>query len=158
MSVNKSKPHVLVLPEDDANRQMANGFLLELSSRQIQILSEAGGWTKVLDCFTQDHIWAMERFQQRFMVLIIDFDNREDRLQTVKTKIPAHLANRVFALGALGEPEELRKPLGTYESIGRALAKDCREGTDNIWSHNLLRHNAAEVHRLREHVRSILFS
>jgi hypothetical protein len=29
MSVNKYHPHVLVLPEDDANRQLANGFLLD---------------------------------------------------------------------------------------------------------------------------------
>ena len=27
MSVNKYKPHVLLIPEDDANRQLANGFL-----------------------------------------------------------------------------------------------------------------------------------
>jgi hypothetical protein len=27
MSANKYKPHVVVLPEDDANRQLANGFL-----------------------------------------------------------------------------------------------------------------------------------
>jgi hypothetical protein len=31
MSVNKYLPHVLVLPEDDANRQMANGFFLDQS-------------------------------------------------------------------------------------------------------------------------------
>ena len=32
MSVNKYQPHVLVLPEDDANRQLANGFLLDQTS------------------------------------------------------------------------------------------------------------------------------
>ena len=31
MSVNVYKPHVLVLPEDDADRQIANGFLLDPS-------------------------------------------------------------------------------------------------------------------------------
>jgi len=30
MSVNGHLPHVLVLPEDDANRQLANGFVLDL--------------------------------------------------------------------------------------------------------------------------------
>lgn len=28
MSTNKFQPHVLIFPEDDANRQIANGFLL----------------------------------------------------------------------------------------------------------------------------------
>lgn len=41
-------PHVLVLPEDDANRQLANGFLLDgfLSGRQMLVLEVAGGWTE----------------------------------------------------------------------------------------------------------------
>ena len=58
MSVNKYLPHVLVLPEDDANRQLANGFLLDraLMTRSIQVLAEAGGWTAVLDRFKSDHV------------------------------------------------------------------------------------------------------
>jgi len=64
MSVNHYLPHVLVLPEDDANRQIANGFQLDISSRQIQVLPEAGGWIRVLECFTEDHIGAMDRFRK----------------------------------------------------------------------------------------------
>jgi hypothetical protein len=37
------------------------------------------------------------------------------------------------------------------------MAKDCREGTDTIWRHDLLRHNAGELDRLAAHVRPILF-
>jgi hypothetical protein len=60
MSVNKYTPHILVLPEDDANRQLANGFLLHPSlSTQIQVLEEVGGWSKVLDCFEKDHVKKM---------------------------------------------------------------------------------------------------
>lgn len=33
MSVNRARPHVLVLPEDDANRQIAVGFELESTGR-----------------------------------------------------------------------------------------------------------------------------
>jgi hypothetical protein len=54
------------------------------------------------------------------------------------------------------EPEELKATLGSYETIGMALAQDCREGTDT-WGHALLKHNTAEIERLREHVRPILF-
>ncbi|KAM3090094.1 hypothetical protein ACKFKG_30775 [Phormidesmis sp. 146-35] len=31
MSIDKYQPHLLVLPEDDANRQVAIGFLLDPS-------------------------------------------------------------------------------------------------------------------------------
>ena len=31
MKVNKEQPHLLVLPEDDANRQIVNGFINHLN-------------------------------------------------------------------------------------------------------------------------------
>jgi hypothetical protein len=160
MSVNKYQPHVFVLPEDDANRQLANGFLLDQSllTRRIQVLEEAGGWTRVLDRFKSDHVIEMDRYQDRYMVLLIDFDGKEDRLDDAKAAIPNGLSERVFVLGALSKPEVLRKALGDYETIGLALAKDCREETDMTWGHVLLRHNASELDRLRKHVRPILFS
>ena len=90
MIVNKYQPHVLVLPEDNANRQLARGFLLheDLDTRRIQVLVEAGGWTKVLECFLADHAAKMDRFPGRFMILLIDFDGQEERLQHAKAKIP----------------------------------------------------------------------
>jgi hypothetical protein len=159
MSVNKYLPHVLVLPEDDANRQLANGFLLDqyLSTWKIQVLEEVGGWVQVLERFLSDHVVAMDRYPGRFMVLLIDFDGRQERLQDAREKIPERLTDRVFILGALSEPEALKANLGSYETIGLAMARDCREETTTTWGHVLLRHNANELDRLREHVRPILF-
>jgi hypothetical protein len=92
------------------------------------------------------------------MVLLLDFDGRANRLQDVQARIPGDLAERVFVLGALTEPEALRQcRLGSYEEIGLAMARDCRENTDTIWGHELLRHNESELVRLRERVRPILF-
>ena len=92
------------------------------------------------------------------MILLIDFDGREERLQYAKARIPERLIGRVFILGALSEPESLRANLGSYETIGLALARDCREETDTTWGHDLLRHNASELDRLRGSVLSILFA
>jgi len=146
-----------VLPEDDANRQLANGFLLELHSavlRKIQVLEEVGGWYQVLERFESDHVAGMDRYATRHMVLLIDFDRQEDRLAYAMTRIPDRLRERVFVLGVLSEPEDLRRPL---EEVGSALARDCRDGTETTWNHELLRHNAGELARLREIVRPILF-
>jgi len=162
MSVNKDRPHILVLPEDDANRQLANGFLMEvppISLRKIQVLPVAGGWIRVLDGFLSDHVKDMNHCSARFMVLLIDFDNHQERLEDAKARIPQDLLERVFILGALSEPEALKQAhLGSYETIGKALAEDCRDGTDATWAHKLLRHNAGELYRLREFVRPILFT
>ena len=89
--------------------------------------------------------------------MLIDFDGKVARLQGAKAEVPAHLTDRVFILGALDEPEALKGTLGPYESIGAALAKDCREDTDTTWGNPFLRHNAGELDRLRERVRPILF-
>ncbi len=159
MSVNRYQPHVLVLPEDDANRQLANGFIQDqdVSTRRIQVLEPAGGWMRVLECFKSDHVRAMETCPLRSMVLLIDFDGKKDRMNLAKEVIPSHLTERVFVLGVLTEPEDLRKAsLGSYETIGRAMAKDCREETDTTWGHDLLQHSAGEIGRLRDSVRPFL--
>ena|SRR5438270_10525113 len=160
MSVNKNRPHVLVLPEDDANLRIANGFHMELDMnryRQMQVLPVAGGWNEVLNLFESQHVTGMDRYPSRFMVLLIDFDHNEARLERAKASIPQHLADRVFVLGAFGEPEDLKADLGGYETIGSRMAEDCRHDTDQTWGHPLIRHNAGELNRLRERVRPILF-
>ena len=160
MSVNKDRPHVLVLPEDDANHQLANGFLLEVDptrQRRIQVLPVAGGWSEVLNRFRTDHVNDMARCPHRFMVLLIDFDDDKSRLEAAKGAIPQNLTQRVFVLGALSEPEALKNAIGSYETIGSALARECREETDTTWGHALLRHNATELDRLRQDVRPFLF-
>jgi hypothetical protein len=161
MSVNKHLPHVLVLPEDDANSRLANGFQLQVDParlRRMQVLPAAGGWNEVLEHFEADHIREMDLHAQRFMVLLIDFDGKDERLGSARGRIPERLRDRVFILGAWGEPEDLKRAgLGVYEVIGSALARDCREETNSIWGHELLQHNASELARLRERVRPILF-
>ncbi len=159
MSVNKYLPHLYVLPEDDANRQVANGFYLDegLIERQFYVLEEAGGGREVIERFCSIYAAEMDRIPARFMVLLIDFDNRTDRLQLLENRIPAHLRDRVFVLGALSEPEDLKQDLGSFEMIGLTIARECREDADSIWNHRLLRHNAAEIGRLRTRVRSFLF-
>jgi len=160
MSVNRYAPHVYILPEDDANRQLANGFLLEPSiiGNNIRVLHEAGGWNTVLEQFCTIYATEMDKYDQRFMVLLIDCDGRPERVEESKKHIPSHLANRVFILSSLTEPEKLKQELTqSYENIGLSLARDCREQTETVWNHNLLVHNLSEVARFREHAGHILF-
>lgn len=163
MSVNKERPHVFVLPEDDANRQLANGFFLDPSfwnrGTSFHVLIEAGGWTYVRDCFISVHIREMEKYPERFMILLIDFDNRLERLIEMKEAIPANLIDRVFIIGTLKTPEALKRDVHrSLETIGLSLARDCREETDTTWNTEHLQHNADELKHLRKHVRPILFA
>jgi hypothetical protein len=160
MSVNRERSHLFVLPEDGADRQLAVEFWAQIDfdrQRQMYVLDEARGWIKVLDLFESVYVAEMDRWPKRYMVLLFDFDG-EDRLNVAKARVPDHLADRVFILGAWTDPQALKAALGPSSRIGSLLATDCREGTDKTWGHELLRHNAGEINRLRRDVTPILFS
>ena len=94
MSVNKHQHHVLVLPEDDANRQIANGFHLQVDhyrTRRMQVLPVAGGWMEVLNKFGSQQVAEMDRLPSRSMILLIDFDGQIGRLAAAQAAIPDRL-------------------------------------------------------------------
>ena len=160
MSVSKYVDHLLVLPEDDANTKVLNGFVLHdtINSRLVHVLPEAGGWRHVLDEFEEIHVKELRIYPKRRILMLIDFDRREDRRQAVEVRIPADVRGRVFLIGSWSEPEKLRIALGrSLEEIGTSLAEDCFRDTNTTWSHALLEHNTAELVRLREQVRPFLF-
>jgi len=156
MSVNKDRPHVFLIPEDDANRQIANGFRLEFGNRQFHVEPVAGGWREVLLRFSSDHVNEMSRYPERLMILLLDFDRKFERRDEAKGHIPDQLMDRVFVLGVWNEPEDFKHAnLGSLETIGRRLARDCRDNTKEVWRHEFLGHNAEELARLCGRMRAI---
>ena len=156
---NNYLPHIHVLAEDDANRQIANGFLLELNdNRAVKVLPLAKGWRKPGKEFANKYEPGMRQFPERMMVFIIDFDDDENRLSYVKNQIPDDLKARVFVLGVLSEPENLKTEINKkFEQIGEDLAKDCPDNTNELWGHTLLKHNKGELARLASSVKPFLF-
>ncbi|MBL8891672.1 MAG: hypothetical protein JNL67_16955 [Planctomycetaceae bacterium] len=51
MALNKYQPHLYVIPEDDANRQICVGFQTShfLRGPVIQVLPNADDWSKVIE-------------------------------------------------------------------------------------------------------------
>lgn len=161
MSLNRYKPHIIVLPEDDANRQMVNGFIqaLNVNARAIQVMPPAGGWSKVLNSFEKGYVPDMRSYLDRRLILLIDFDEQNIRYKDVKDGIPADLNDRVFILGVWSEPEQLRRKSGkSFEGIGSLLAQGCPNNRDELWEDDLLKHNDSEVERLVLSVASFLFT
>jgi hypothetical protein len=161
MSVNKYLPHILVLPEDEADSDIANGFLLhpQLNAQSIQVLPYVGGWKVVVEKFTTNFIPTMRQYPSRWFVLLIDFDREEGRLDYIKQQIPDDVQDRVFVLGALSNPEELRSSLGkSLEAIGESLSANCSDNTDGLWGHDLLMHNKTELERMISSVKPFLFN
>ncbi len=165
MSANRRLPHVVVLPEDNLDRELAIGFRLfpSLLSRNMDVLNPAGGWMKVLEQFKSIHVRKMNKFEQMFMVLIIDFDYQGDRLSVAKREIPAELSDRVFILGVWSNPEDLKRAVKekyktlSCEEIGEKLAQECHLTKLDLWGHDLLKHNQSEIARMQNNLAPILF-
>lgn len=159
--MNKYKDHVYVIPEDDADRQIADGFVLHhrIDSRQIQVMPIARGWPNVLSSFRDEYIQILRNNPRSHVVMIIDFDGHtDDRRAKFENEVPEQLRARVFVVGAKDTPEILKNSLKlSFEKIGIALAVDCDEDTTEHWDHEQLRHNDAERKRLVQTVKPFLF-
>lgn len=122
------------------------------------MLPNAGGWLNVVSQCASEHVRELARNPERYVLLLLDFDEDADRLHRVREQIPAMVADRVFVLGCWSEPERLKQKLGgTLEGIGQTLAGECRNGSGEVWKHALLAQSAGELVRLRAQVRPFLF-
>ena len=158
---NKYAPHLLVLPEDDANRQIANGFVkyYAVRDRRMQVLPPEGGWIKTKNAFLKEYSEYVRTYRDCIFMLLIDMDGRTERPGEVNSEIPQDLQDRVFILGTESEPEELRSALNSHslEGIGLSLAEECVESRHMLWNHPMLQHNQAELNRIRPMVKPFLF-
>ncbi|QEH35674.1 hypothetical protein OJF2_42290 [Aquisphaera giovannonii] len=162
MSVNRYKDHVYVIPEDDADRQIVNGFRNHdaIDPRAIDVRGPAGGWSKVRNAFLEEYVPLLGRSSHAHVVMVIDFDEKDDaRRRLFDEAIPPGLRSRAFLIGSASNPERLRSDLGmTFETIGRRVADDCsRDEPRPLWLHDLLIHIRAEFERLKQAVRPFLF-
>ncbi len=164
MGINKELPHLLILPEDDAYRDLANGFVNydAVADNRIHIAKPAGGWLKLLDVFSQEYESSVRDNRSRHVLLLLDLDGRCGRYsEKVLPKIPEEIRDRVFILSCNDEAENFKKELGggKFEDFGEKLSKSCRENayTKSDWLCPQLCHNKNELHRLATAVRSFLF-
>lgn len=159
MSLNRFSPHLLILTEDNANRAIVNGFLMDerIHQRRVQALNASGGWIKVKEKFLQDYYPSMERYHHRHVLLVIDSDGDANRIPAMLEDIPETVRSRTFIIGTLETPERLASLVKEKaENIGRRLAQDCVENTTATWSHSHLQHNSDELQRLNAVVRHFL--
>ena len=159
--MNKYAPHVYVIPEDDRDRQIADGFVLhhDVKHTRIQVVPPAGGWFKVLDTFRDEYISKLRDYPAAHIVMLIDFDDQvEKRKADFENEIPNEFKTRVFVVGSKHNPETLKRALNIgFEEIGKSLANDCSAGTTEHWDHEQLQHNDPERQRLVQTVKPFLF-
>ncbi|WP_294000819.1 hypothetical protein [Sphaerotilus sp.] len=114
----------------------------------------------------QDHLQVLpEDDANRQLPLLIDFDGTQVETRTRlyhahKAALPATVAERIYLLGSLDEPEKLQAACQRQrlEQLGLELSVDCAPApASNLWQHPHLQHNATELARLVAQVRPFLF-
>ena len=170
MGADKYKWHLNILPEDDATRQLANGWcqvdcLSQPSPLSRQFFTEIGGhgWSKTIASIADQNL---DRFANRHVLSFIDSDGDPDRVQKIQKDIRqtySSYIDRIFIIAVYPlvnngsiqkmEVEDLKKAFrqSSLETIGKSLANEfiANDYTDNGWGHPLLRNNQSELARLR---------
>jgi hypothetical protein len=160
MSFDKYRPHLWLIPEDRANSQLANGFVLHdsVDSRRMTIDREADGWPKALSFLAERGVRMAQQYPKLYILMLIDFDNIVDRRILFEEKIPDGLKPRVFVIGSRIEAEDLKREFGmSLEQIGMRIAQECSEDRPDLCKHPLLDHNREELERMKAVVRPFLF-
>ena len=159
--MNKYKPHLYVIPEDDANRQIANGFLTyhAINTRSILVSGVARGWTNVIEVFKTEYIHEVSTNKHCHVLLLLYYDGAfELRQSFIAESIPDEIKPRVFTLGSSENPEKLKAELElTYEKIGNELARQCHRNISDLWLHEKLIHNKRDVERMAATIRDVIF-
>jgi hypothetical protein len=159
MSPNLYQPHLLVIPEDKANQDIVNGFLLRVESnaRQLQVLGLANGWLKGKDKILELSESRLREYEKAHALLLVDHDGDSARGSNIKDQISDDIKDRVFVIGVLTEPEELKSANQKYEQIGGLIADGCKDNNSDFWQHKLLVHNLEDVRRLSEAFHDLFF-
>ena len=166
MGANIYQPHLLILSEDDAYRDLANGFVghSAIAIKKIQVDQPAGGWLKLLNAFTQNHVRDMETYTHRHVLMLLDLDGNSNRYRDdILPKIPANIYNRFFVLSCKDEAENLKSDMGRgkWEQMGEQLAESCHNDAygrlNSPWLLPQLDHNRIELARLGSTVRPFIF-
>lgn len=173
-AVNRERPHLYIVPEDDADRQLANGFIsyYEVNHRQVQVLNEADGWPKVIDTILNEYIPILRRYPHAHVLGLIDCDDRENRIQKKLDLFPDDFRDRIFLLGFTKDPEKFKRVVKMgkdperfkgiikkeLERIGYTLAEECFLDALALWNHEQLQHISAEIDRAKTALRPIIFA
>jgi hypothetical protein len=140
---------------------MVNGFstLLEINERQFYVYDLARGWERGKETLLKLSKGYMREYPSSYALLIVDFDGNAHRGSEIKNQIPEEVRDRVFVVGVLNEPENLKNSTGMkFEQLGLQIAEGCKDSNIDFWERQeLLAHNVDEIRRLSKAVRNLFF-
>ncbi len=172
--MNKYKPNLQILCEDEINQDIARGFLLGFHGFELQNPSPievckdvTRGWKKAENQLRDEWVDKLKDNENLFLLILIDSDKRDGRIKEIRNEIPDIIKDRVFVIGCFSEPEVLKqqaheaikeaKMKVSSEAVGKVLFQHCKDNPpNNLWGLNELNHNSDEILRLKQNTSSFI--
>ncbi|MDR2019270.1 MAG: hypothetical protein LBQ14_00715 [Treponema sp.] len=136
MSTNKYRNHLVIYTEDNATSQLAESFLNNdgFNRYKANVLPPCRGWNDAVESAIRD---TQLGTGLRRVVVLIDLDKQNCRINEIRKKIPPQYADKIFVIGWSGKIENLKSALACsgkgFEKLGEKLAQDCLAGCRGAW-------------------------
>lgn len=158
MSVNREKPYLIVLFEDNAYKDLFMGFQFS-TQRQVKQNTVYGGFKYIyLELTNNDSLTLKElkKYSNAYVLAMIDADldsQSESNIEKLKSSICTEYKERVFVVGSQYEAEDIKKTVieqGKWKSVSKKLENSCINEDCGLWQDEMLEHNSAEIARLKK--------
>jgi hypothetical protein len=135
MSINKYRNHLVVYTEDSATSQLTESFLNNDGFDRCKAsIQQCRGWNAAVESAMRD---IRLEIGFRRVVILIDLDKQNSRIDEVKEMIPPKYVDKIFVIGWSGKIENLKSSLACsgkgFEKLGEKLAQDCLAGCRGAW-------------------------
>lgn len=150
--MNKYKDCLLILPEDRRLSEVVNGYLItgQRNQRKFQILPYERGWKHVFNRI-KELKKDLDKYPNLRILLVIDFDKDQNRLNEFTEEIGEKYIERMFILGPYENVEALKRCCKTTsaEQVGKILAQTSPKSNsqDNPWKGEQLSMFSKEIKR-----------
>lgn len=161
MSVNREKPYLIVLFEDDAYKDLFMGFEFSMQ-KQISQRPVCGGFDSVHLLLTNEKsilLKELNKFPKAYVLALIDADSdnyphsQKGKIDTLKTAIDVKYQDRVFIIGSKIEAEDIKQVIigqGKWKTVSQKLEDSCKNDHCQLWQDDMLKHNLDEISRLKQ--------
>lgn len=170
MSINRQQKHVIFFGEDEATRNLAQGFIEgeNINELRCDVWHTFGtGWKSTTEAM---ELVGMSRYPLTHLILVIDLDRQEKHhIEDLKQEIDqTSFSDRVYVIGGSKDVQALQRAFTAANSIGKISAQDtgreianqcfkdesCVEG---VWCDPALEHNRTELERICRNLKDIIF-
>ena len=167
--MNKNKPHLVIVPEDEAWATLTRGFFMARAEGNIKVDRTCGGYNKEMTHFKDKLQPKMASNPNMHVLLLVDFDRKfASRMTNFTQLVYPDYNKRAFMVGCKDEIQNLNTEYGggKLEDLGQTMGNICLGDVTamhtpkgiNPWTLPQILKSAVQVSLLKTRTFSFLFA